>query len=233
MASDPAPDGGAARPGFRHRTERRGLVGPFSGRQLLLAAVAVVVAAIVLVALTTPLGNTGGVGITDPRATPFVIGPPPEEGLRPGDLAPELEADVGGGEFQLADLDGNPIRLEDLRGKAVWINFWATWCPPCQAETPVLRELDERYGDQGLEIVAISVQETEPADVAAYAERYELGYTIGFDASGHIFRLYRAYALPTQIFIGPDGVISEVVLGQLDVASATARIERILPATGS
>ncbi len=221
--------GPAGAPDPRRRPERRGLVGPFSGRQLLVAAVAVVVAAVVLVAVTTPLGNTGSVGISDPRATPFVIGPPPEEGLRPGDLAPELSTEA----FQLADLDGHPIRLADLRGKAVWINFWATWCPPCQAETPILRELDERYRDAGLEIVAISVQETEPADVAAYAERYELDYTIGFDASGDIFRLYRAYALPTQIFIRPDGVISEVVLGQMDVASATTRIERILPTAGS
>ena len=77
-----------------------------------------------------------------------------------------------------------------LRGKVVWINFWASWCPPCQQETPILRELDERYADQGLEIIGISVQETSADDVTAYAERYELDYTIGFDASGHVFREY-------------------------------------------
>ena len=88
-----------------------------------------------------------------------------------------------GSTYQLTDLDGNPIRLADLRGKAVWVNFFASWCPPCQAETPVLREMSETYRDRGLEVVAVSVQETSPADVKAYADRYRLGYTIGFDGS--------------------------------------------------
>ena len=220
------------RPSFRHRPGRRGLIGPFSGRQVLLAGLAVVATVVGLVAITAPLGTIADPGLGDPRATPFVIGPAPAEGLRPGERAPELAVDLDDGStYQLTDLDGNPIRLADLRGKAVWINFWATWCPPCQAETPVLRELAERYGDQGLELIGISVQETTPSDVRAYAERYQLGYTIGFDASGHIFDRYRAYVLPTQIFIDPDGVIREVVLGQLDLAAATARIERILPAS--
>ena len=52
--------------------------------------------------------------------------------------------------------------LADLRGKLVWLNFWATWCPPCQSETPVLRDMDEAYGDKGLAIVGIAVQETTP-----------------------------------------------------------------------
>ena len=116
---------------------------------------------------------------------------------------------------QLRDLDGNPVRLADLRGKLVWLNFWATWCPPCQAETPVLREMDERYRDQGLAIVAVAVQETTVDDVRAYAERYELDYPIAFDASADIFDLYRVFALPTQFFIGPDGRILEVVNGPL------------------
>ena len=218
------------RPAFRHRPERRGLIGPFGGRQLFAGFVTVIVVVVVLVAVTTPLGTTGGGGLADPRATPFVVRPAPAEGLRPGDLAPELEATLDDGStFQLRDLDGAPIRLADLRGKAVWINFWATWCPPCQAETPVLRELSERYKTRGLELIAISVQETTPDDVAAYAERYELGYTIGFDASGLIFDRYRAYVLPTQVFIDRSGVIREVVPGELSLEAATARIEALLP----
>ena len=218
------------RPAFRHRPERRGLIGPFGGRQLLAGFITVMVVVVVLVAVTTPLGTTGGTGIGDPRATPFVVREAPAEGLRPGDLAPELSAALDDGTtFELHDLDGNPIRLADLRGKAVWINFWATWCPPCQAETPVLRELAETYRDRGLELIAISVQETTPADVKAYAERYQLHYTIGFDASGHIFDLYKAYVLPTQVFIDPDGIIREVVPGELSVETARARIEAILP----
>jgi peroxiredoxin len=220
----------ADRPGFVHRRERHGLVGPFSGRQLLGAFAVVVMAIVVLVAVTTPLGNTGsGPGTVDPRPTQYIIGPAPQEGLQPGDLAPEFEVALDDGStYQLADLGGRPIRLADLRDKAVWVNFWASWCPPCQQETPILREMAERYRDAGLVIVGIAVQETSPNDIRAYAERYELPYTIGFDASGHIYRAYRVFGLPTQFFIRPDGTIASV--GKtVDEAAAVAAIEAILP----
>ena len=220
----------AQRPGFVHRPERHGLVGPFSGRQLLAAFAVVVVAVVVLVAVTTPLGNTGaGLGTVDPRPTQYLIGPAPQEGLRPGDLAPEFEVTLDDGStYQLSDLDGAAIRLADLRGKAVWVNFWASWCPPCQQETPILREMAERYRDAGLVVIGIAVQETSPDDIRAYAERYELPYVIGFDSSGHIYREYRVFGLPTQFFIRPDGTIASV--GKtVDEAAAVAAIEAILP----
>ncbi len=130
----------------------------------------------------------------------------------------------------LQDLDGNPVRLEDLRGKLVWLNFWASWCPPCQSETPVLRDMAERYADADLEIVGIAVQETTPDDVRAYAERYQLPYPIAFDASANAFNAYKVYALPTQVFIGPDGQVLEVVNGPLSDTAASARIDTWLPA---
>ena len=219
------------RPGFTHQPPKHGLIGPFSGRQLALALGAVVAAVVILVAITTPLGSTGlGPGVVDPRATPFIIASPPAEGLKPGSLAPELAVTLDDGStYQLRDLDGQPIRLDALRGKVVWLNFWASWCPPCQQETPILRELADRYRDQGLEVIGVSVQETSPDDVAAYADRYDLDYTIGFDGSGHIFREYKVYALPTQFFLDTDGVIVEVVNGPVDEAGASALIESLLP----
>jgi len=225
----------ADRPAFSHRRERHGLVGPFSGRQLLVGGVAILAAIVLLVAITTPLGNTAnGPTTVDPRATAYLIASPPAIGLRVGDAAPEFTVPAeDGSNYQLTDLAGKPIRLADLRGKAVWVNFFTTWCPPCQAEVPILREMAERYRDRGLEIVAISVQETSPADVAAYARTYQLGYTIGFDGSGKIFREYKAYGLPTQVFIDPNGVIANVIGAPLDEAGAAAQIERVLPASST
>jgi len=222
------------RPEFTHRRERHGLIGPFSGRQLLAAAVAIALVAVIGVAITTPLGNTSiGPSVVNPQATPYLIGEV-TEGLRPGMTAPELSTLLGDGTtYQLTDLDGQPIRLADLRGKVVWLNFWASWCPPCQQETPILRELDAKYRDRGLEIVGISVQETTPTDVDAYADRYELDYTIGFDGSGHILRNYRVFALPTQFFIDTNGVIQLVVNGPVDKAGATALIQSMLGAIPS
>jgi cytochrome c biogenesis protein CcmG, thiol:disulfide interchange protein DsbE len=151
-------------------------------------------------------------------------------GLEPGSLAPEFAGTLADGSpFQLTDLDGQPIRLEDLRGKAVWVNFWATWCPPCQAETPIMREIDQRYRDRGLVIVAVNVQETVEA-ARGYAQRYALQYEIGADVSGHVFRQYRVFGLPTQFFIDPDGVIRAVVPSSLSLEGATRYVEAILPA---
>jgi peroxiredoxin len=220
----------ADRPDFTHQRERHGLIGPFSGRQLLGGFLVVVVTAIVLVGITTPLGTAGQAPLTNPQATAFVIGPAPEVGLKPGDLAPEFAVKrADGTTFQLTDLDGKPIRLADLRGKGVWVNFWATWCPPCQQELPILRDLSERYKDAGLELVAVAVQETSPADVQAFAEKYQLGYTIGFDTSADVFHAYKGYALPTHVFIGPDGVIRDVVYAPLTEAQAEPRVQAILP----
>ena len=218
------------RPGFTHRPERHGLIGPFGGRQLAILAVAVVVVAVGLVVITTPLGRTGPPSPNDPKATQFVLDANAKIGVRVGQMAPELSVPLQDGTtYQLTDLDGRPVRLADLRGKAVWINFWASWCPPCQSETPVIRGLAERYGDRGLVVIGISVQETSQSDVQAYATRYQLGYTIAADLSGNIFRLYHPPGLPTQVFVGPEGAIRSVVLAPLTEADAVAQIEAILP----
>ena len=229
MASDLA-GGPTARPDFTHRRERHGVIGPFGGRQLAALAIAVVVVAVGLVVVTTPLGRTGPPSPNDPKATQFVLSPNASLGFRPGQVAPEFSVPLGDGStYQLADLDGRPVRLADLRGKAVWINFWASWCPPCQSETPVIRDLAERYKARGLVVIGISVQETSVDDVRAYAARYQLGYTIAADLSGNIFRLYRPPGLPTSIFVGPEGAIRSVVLAPLSEADGAAQIEAILP----
>jgi peroxiredoxin len=223
------------RPTFTHRPARHGLIGPFSGRQLLAGAIAVLVIAIVGVIVTTPLGNTANQpDLIDPLATPFVIGEAPAQGLQAGQQAPEMTIDLGDGStYQLQDLDGNPVRLADLRGKVVWLNFFASWCPPCQQETPILRSLSDTYRARGLEVVGISVQETTAADVKAYADRYRLRYTIGFDGSGNVLREYRVFALPTQFFIDTNGAIQQVVSGPVDEQGARALIESMLPQAAS
>jgi peroxiredoxin len=216
------------------RRERRGLIGPFSGRQLLAGAMTIVVAGVLLVVVTTPLGKPPGIGPNDPQATQFVLDPGAQIGVRPGDIPPELElVGADGTRRPLTDLAGHPVRLADLRGKAVWLNFWASWCPPCQAETPVIRDIADAYRDRGLVVIGISVQESSPENVAAYAARYQLDYTIAADSTGAIYRLYHPPGLPTSIFIGPEGAVRAFVLAPLSQARAVAQVEAILPAGGS
>jgi thiol-disulfide isomerase/thioredoxin len=212
------------------RPYRRRGVGPFSLRQVTIAILAVMGTAIVLTLATVPLGSTEpGLPVPDPSA--FLIGSP-IPGLSVGDLAPELAGDGPDGRIQLTDLNGTPIRLADLRGKGVWVNFWASWCPPCQFETPTIRAMDERYRDRGLAIVAVQVQQTVDAG-RDYATRYGLTYTIGADVTGAIFHTYHVFALPTQVFIDPNGVLRQVVNGPLSEQRATQLIESILPPGGS
>ncbi len=213
------------------RSARPRGVGPFSLRQVALAVGLVVVAAVVLTLATAPLGSTAP-GLPIPGASAYVLRSA-LPGLQVGDTAPELSVPAaGGGTFQLTDLDGHPIRLADLRGKGVWIDFGASWCPPCQSETPTLRTIDERYRDRGLALIAIQVQQTVD-DGRRYAQTYGLHYTIGADVAGDVFRAYRVFALPTQFFIDPDGIIRRVVNGPLDEATATQLVESILPKASS
>jgi thiol-disulfide isomerase/thioredoxin len=209
---------------------RRG-VGPFSLRQVALAIGVVIVAAIVLTLATRPLGSTAP-GLPIPGASAYLLGSP-IPGLTVGDLAPELAVPArDGSTFQLTDLDGAPIRLADLRGRGVWIDFWASWCPPCQSETPTLRAIDEKYRDRGLALIAVQVQQTVD-EGRRYAGVYGLRYRIGADVAGDVFRAYRVFALPTQFFIDPEGVIRAIVNGPLDDTSASRLVESILPPPAS
>ncbi len=204
---------------------RRGVVGPFTGRQLATALVVVVGAALVLVVATQPLVGPGpSPAPVDPRATQYAIGSA-GEGLRVGDRAPELEVTgPDGSPAPLLDLDGNPVRLADLRGRPVWINFWASWCPPCQAETPTIRDTAAAYGPQDLAVVGISVQEATEDDVRAYAEKYGLEYIVAADLGGDVFRTYRVFGLPTQYFLDEDGVIRSILQGPVTPESAASNL---------
>ena len=205
-----------------------GLIGPFTGRHILTALAVVAAVALLLVAITTPLGNASTRPAPQPQATAYLVDEP-TEGLQPGQRAPELQGTTPTGEtVGLVDLEGKPIRLADLRGRPVWINFWATWCPPCQTETPVLRDVHERHRDDGLALVAVSVQETSPDDVRRYVEQYGLDYTVGFDATSAIFKRYQAFALPTQVFIDRDGVVRQVVNGPLTREQAEEILRALL-----
>jgi len=207
---------------------RAGLVGPFSTRQVLLVGLIAVVATLFAAALNAPIVGPGPTGLPDPRSSFYPVGAP-REGPRVGQPAPELEGQApDGATVGLTDLDGHPIRLADLRGRPVWLNFWASWCPPCQAETPVLRDTFERHRAEGLVLVAVAVQETTAEDVRAYARTYGLAYAIGFDADSAVFRRYGIWGLPTQLFIGRDGVIRRVVLGPVSAETAERYVAEIL-----
>ena len=205
---------------------KRTLIGPFTARQVGLVNAAVVGSALVIFVVTRPLGSSNPLAAADPGATFYRIAAE-TQGLELGQKAPELTGDDAGRVVQLTDLDDQPVSLAALRGHPVWINFWATWCPPCQRETPVLRETYEAHRSEGLVLLAIDVQET--ADTARnYATRYGLTYRIGLDLTGAVFRTYRIFGLPSQYFVDRDGVIRGRYFGPLTRDQAEQQLRVVL-----
>src|SRR6266849_1061712 len=90
-------------------------------------------------------------------------------------------------DFALKTLDGKTLKLSDLRGKAVLVNFWATWCAPCKIETPWIVDLQNQYGAQGLQVVGVSMDdESDTEDVKKFAQEMHMTYPIlrGTEAVG-------------------------------------------------
>jgi thiol-disulfide isomerase/thioredoxin len=150
----------------------------------------------------------------------------PTEGVDIGQRAPELVGGPGQ-EEALLGLDGEPITLAALRGRPLWLVFWATWCPPCQSETPDLQRAFEAHASDGLRLIAIDVQ--EPAEIVAdYMATYDLTYTAALDPSGAIMRAYGVFGLPTHYFIDEDGIVRDRVYGPLSFDQMEERLTGIL-----
>lgn len=117
-------------------------------------------------------------------------------------------------DFQLKDLDGKTVRLADLRGKAVLLNFWATWCPPCKIEMPWFVDLQKQYGPQGLQIVGVAMDDGDAHDaVAKFAKEMGLNYTVLLGNDKIADQYGGVDALPTTYYIARDGKIISRVFG--------------------
>jgi peroxiredoxin len=117
-------------------------------------------------------------------------------------------------DFELADSEGNLLHLSELRGHALLVNFWASWCAPCRAEMPALQRVYNRYKDQGFIILAVNTaNQDNRGDALAFAGRLGLEFPLLFDERGDVFADYGVRALPTSFFIDPQGVIQQVVIG--------------------
>jgi cytochrome c biogenesis protein CcmG/thiol:disulfide interchange protein DsbE len=116
-------------------------------------------------------------------------------------------------DFTLESLDGKSLRLSDLRGKAVLLNFWATWCGPCKIETPWLVDLQNQYGQNGLQVVGVEMGDDGKEEIAKFMKDMGVNYPIliGKEAVGEAYG--GVPALPETFFIGRDGKIVDKIMG--------------------
>ncbi len=131
-------------------------------------------------------------------------------------------------DFTLVALDGGAVRMVDLRGKVVLLNFWATWCPPCKAEMPDLDALHRTYGEsQGLIVLGVNLQE-DPGTVAPFVHEHDLSFPILLDADGHVTSdLYHVRPLPTSFIIDRQGHIRDVWNGQIAREAMLTRLKMV------
>lgn len=133
--------------------------------------------------------------MTQGEANPGVLVPAPAPAIR-GVAAPE---------FELADVDGKMVKLSDFKGKVVLVNFWATWCAPCEIETPWFVEFDKKYRENGLQIVGISLDEDGVEPVKKFMEKYSIQYKIVMGNETTAENFGGVVGLPTSFIVDQDG----------------------------
>ncbi|MGH9600844.1 MAG: TlpA family protein disulfide reductase [Terriglobales bacterium] len=147
----------------------------------------------------------------------------------PGRLSGQNVRGLTAPDFELQRLDGTTLKLSSLRGKAVVLNFWATWCGPCKIEMPWLTEFQKQYGPQGVEVIGIAMDD-QTEKVGAFVKEVGADYTIllGTEAVGDAYG--GVQFLPATFYIDRDGKVVDRVFGLVSRSEIEDNIKRSLGA---
>jgi len=126
--------------------------------------------------------------------------------------------------FTVTLFDGKKLSLSDLRGKVVFLNFWASWCPPCRAEARDIEATWKKYKDKDIVFLGIDIQDTEEAALA-FLKEFEITYLNGRDSSGRISIDYGVWGIPETFFIDPEGWITYKHVGDLGSQIITSKLD--------
>jgi thiol-disulfide isomerase/thioredoxin len=138
-----------------------------------------------------------------------------------------LCGDVPKAELTLKDAKGQKVRLRDLRGKPVVLNFWATWCGPCNAEMPMLVEMEKQYAAQGIAFLGASLDDAKSkAKIPAFLAEYKIDFPIWYGATGDdLDQLKLGEAVPATAFLDAEGHIVARILGQARPEEVKERLD--------
>ena len=129
--------------------------------------------------------------------------------------------------FDLPRLGGGKVSLDSLRGKPIYLNFFASWCAPCNEEAPSIVALYRKYRARGLLTLGIDEQE-DKSKAGGFVKKYTLPYNVALDDDGKMGQSYGAVGLPIHVFIDKSGKISTYRLGQMEPTEIEAAIRKIL-----
>ena len=131
--------------------------------------------------------------------------------------------------FELQNLDGQSVSLNDLKGKPVLINFWATWCGPCVSEMPYIQEIYDEWSGKGLIVLAINIGDSS-SEAEQFLQNHNLSLPVLLDTGKVVARRYNIRGIPTTFFIDKDGIIQEKIIGAFPNKEAIEnRLDKIMP----
>ncbi len=128
-------------------------------------------------------------------------------GIKTGDRAPD---------FELKTIEGETVRLSDLKGKVVFVNLWATWCPPCRAEMPEMVRFYRDHSSKKVEILAVNLTDSDSEkEVKKFAQAYKLNFPVLLDPDGKVGNTYKTVTIPTTFIINEKGIIEQKHIGPM------------------
>jgi peroxiredoxin len=131
-------------------------------------------------------------------------------------------------DFTLPTLDGSKITLSEFRGKAVLLNFWATWCPPCKVEMPWFADLQKEYGQDGLVVLGVAMDDSSPSTIAKFTHEMGVNYPVLLGTDKVSDDYGDVQYLPTTFYIGRDGTIVDKMTGLLDRKDIEEAVKKTL-----
>lgn len=128
-------------------------------------------------------------------------------GIKNGNAAPD---------FELTTIVGDKVRLSDLKGKVVFVNLWATWCPPCRAEMPEMVRFYKDYSSKNVEVLAVNLTDSDSEkEVKKFAKKYKLNFPVLLDPDGKVGNTYKTVTIPTTFIIDKKGIIKQKHIGPM------------------
>jgi peroxiredoxin len=191
-----------------------------SGLILAASLLAIVIGLLLIIrpSITTPAASAP-TDIALPK-TAGLIGPAVQT-IKEGDQAPD---------FELATLDGRIIKLSNLRGQPVLVNFWATWCVPCKQEMPSIVDAYNAHKAGGLRVLAIDTTAFDDLqDVRKFVTNYQMNFDVLLDDTDSVGTGWNTLGLPSSYFIKPDGTVAKVHVGAMTADQLDQYLKLIMP----